>query len=80
MKTENECNGEILKTTETIEEIFPELVKYINEMPINSNAKPDEEINKTSLETYNDSLDAFWKRYAMNHNTPHLSPTKTTNL
>ena len=80
MKTESECNGEIFKTTETIEEIFPELVKYINEMPINTNAKPDEEINKSSLESYNDSLDAFWKRYAMNHNTTHLSSKKTINL
>jgi len=34
MKTENQINENIIKITATIRNEFPELIKYLNEMPI----------------------------------------------
>lgn len=67
MKTEKELNDDILKITMTIKESFPELSKYIEEMPITIPNNSNPEINIKSLKDYYDSLDNLMKKYAKNH-------------
>ncbi len=68
MKTEKEINNDILKITMTIQEKFPELSKYIAEMPETIPDSDDPEINIKNLKSYYDSLEALLKKYATNHN------------
>ena len=67
MKTEKELNSDILKITMTIQERFPELSKYISEMPetVPDTAAPEVTIKK--LKDYYDSLDALLKKYSISH-------------
>jgi hypothetical protein len=67
MKTEKELNDDILKITITIKESFPELSKYIEEMPITIPKSSNPEINIKKLKDYYDSLDNLMKKYAKNH-------------
>jgi len=68
MKTENEFNADILKITMIIQEKFPELSKYIIEMPMTIPDDISPEINLKNLKDYYDSLDNLLNRYAVNHN------------
>lgn len=70
MKTEAELNKDILKTTMTIQEKFPELSKYIGEMPATLPDTDDPEINNKMLKEYSDSLDALLKKYIPSHSSP----------
>jgi hypothetical protein len=67
MKTEKELNDDILKITMTIKESFPELSKYIEEMPITIPNNSNPQINLKTLKDYYDSLDNLMKKYATNH-------------
>jgi hypothetical protein len=67
MKTEKELNDDILKITMTIKELFPELSKYIEEMPVTIPNSSNPEINIKKLKDYYDSLDNLMKKYATNH-------------
>ena len=67
MKTENEINKGILETTMVIDEKFPELLKYIDEMPITIPNINEPEINETNLRDYQSSLDILLNKYATNH-------------
>ncbi len=67
MKTEKQLNAEILGMTMKIEEQFPELSKYIAEMPITIPTVSSPEITIKSLEDYYDSLVMLLKDYAINH-------------
>jgi hypothetical protein len=67
MKTEKELNNDILKITMTIEEKFPELSKYIEEMPVAIADKSNSEITAKNLKDYYDSLEALLKNYTINH-------------
>ncbi len=73
MKTRIEWEQEILKITQTIHREFPELTKYINEMPEN-NSKADQ-VNLKSLEEYYHSLEELISRYANTH-----KDSKTKNM
>ena len=68
MKTEKELNSDIIKITMTIQEIFPELSKYIIEMPETIPDTKTPEINIKNLTEYYDSLVALLKKYDTNHN------------
>ena len=68
MKTENEINKDIIETTMVIDEKFPELSKYIEEMPVTIPTTIEPEINETNLKDYQISLDALLNKYAANHN------------
>lgn len=68
MKTENEINKDIIETTMVIDETFPELSKYIEEMPVTIPNTNEPEINETNLEDYQSSLDVLLNKYAANHN------------
>jgi len=75
METENELNNEILKTTMLIHDKFPELSKYIIEMPVTIPDVNDPEINIKSLRKYRDSLNTLLNKFASTHgkNKPHFS-------
>jgi len=67
MKTEQDINCDILKITMTIEEQFPELSKYIDEMPVKFLDSDDAETTIKSLLSYYSSLFAVLKNYAFYH-------------
>ena len=67
MKTETEINKDIIETTMVIDEKFPELSKYIEEMPVTIPNINEPEINETNLEDYQSSLDVLLNKYAANH-------------
>ena len=68
MKTVNEINKDIIETTMVIDETFPELSKYIEEMPVTISNTNEPEINETNLKDYQSSLDTLLNKYAANHN------------
>ncbi|MBP6757649.1 MAG: hypothetical protein KA133_00235 [Flavobacterium sp.] len=69
MKTEKELNSDILEITMKIKGQFPELSKYILEMPVTIPNTDNPEINRKALRDYYDSLDVLLKDYIENHNT-----------
>jgi hypothetical protein len=68
MKTEHELNADILKITMKIKENYPELSKYITEMPVTIPNEVSPEINSKTLSIYYDSLLELMRKYAQNHN------------
>ncbi len=68
MKTEKELNSDILKITMAIRDNFPELSKYLNEMPVTIPVSNNPEINLKNLQDYFNSLDALFRKYVINHN------------
>ena len=65
MKTEKELNEAILTKTLLIQEKFPELSKYIEEMPITIPTN-NPEINLKTLRDYYNSLENLMDKYAEN--------------
>lgn len=66
-EVENVLNSKILKITLTINDQYPELSKYLEEMP---NTIPDEktpEITLKNLSSYYESLNSILKKYRANH-------------
>ena len=68
MKTEKELNSDILKITMAIRDNFPELSKYLNEMPVTIPVSNNPEINLKNLQDYFNSLNALFRKYVINHN------------
>jgi hypothetical protein len=62
MKTEKELNEKIIELTNEIREKRPELVKYIDEMPIAQPNDNDPEINEKNLKDYVVSLKNLLKK------------------
>lgn len=71
MKTEAEWNAEILRITLKIQHQYPELSKYITEMPITMPDAQHPEINIKNLSDYCESLEALLKNYGVNHEGDH---------
>lgn len=69
MKTEKELNRDILQITMKIKEQFPELSKYVLEMPVTIPVTDNPEINRKALQDYHDSLSVLLKDYIENHVT-----------
>jgi hypothetical protein len=67
MRNEQELNKDILEITLKINRIFPELSKYIEEMPLTIPDLKNPEINSKILTEYYNSLDTLLKKYATNH-------------
>lgn len=67
MKTEKELNDAILNITILIKSKFPELSKYIEEMPVTIPDEKDPDITTKALKEYYDSLEALLKKYTVNH-------------
>ena len=68
MTTEKELNNDILKITMAIRDNFPELSKYLNEMPVTIPVSNNQEINLKNLQDYFNSLNALFRKYVINHN------------
>ncbi|MDO8998473.1 MAG: hypothetical protein Q7W45_01820 [Bacteroidota bacterium] len=67
MKTEKELNEAILHITMKINGEFPELSKYLKEMPVKSANSTDGAINIKNLKDYYDSLNDLYKKYCEEH-------------
>jgi iron uptake system EfeUOB component EfeO/EfeM len=70
MKSKNELNKDIFKITKKIQEDFPELIKYLGEIPANnSNNSNDtlDEINRKTLTDYYNTLNELLKDYSKSH-------------
>jgi hypothetical protein len=65
MKTKTELDQEIINLTTTVREKFPELAKYITEMPVNTSG--NEEIGIKNLEDYCHSLEGLVNEYSKTH-------------
>ncbi len=65
MKTKIELEQSIIEITATIHQEFPELSKYISEMP--SNNSDNEELNVKNLSKYYNSLENLVIDYATTH-------------
>ncbi|MBB6004384.1 hypothetical protein [Arcicella rosea] len=72
MKTVHELNDEILKITMLIQEKFPELSKYVTEMPVSIPDVENPEVNQKNLQEYYESLLALMKKYNTNHNRGNI--------
>lgn len=67
MKTEQQLNAEILEVTLTIQQKFPELTKFITEMPITIPDSAHPEISIKNLTDYCESLEALLANYSLDH-------------
>jgi predicted RNA binding protein with dsRBD fold (UPF0201 family) len=67
VKTEIELTEDILKITKAIKEFYPELIKYISEMPTTINYEASKKINLKYLQEYYNSLDILLKKYSNTH-------------
>lgn len=68
MKTDKKINKKIMEITLEIKDKFPELSKYILEMPVTIPIVESPEINHKSLQDYYDSLKILLKNYIENQN------------
>ena len=64
---EKDLNFKILKTTLTIKSKYPELLKYLEEMPDTISAEKDPKITLTILSSYYESLSSILKKYKSDH-------------
>ncbi len=67
MPKEKELNDAILKITMEIHADYPELSKYLSEMPITIPSNPNPDIKVKSLSDYYDSLQQLVRKYAETH-------------
>jgi hypothetical protein len=67
MKTAEEWNKKILEITLAIQNQFPELSKYIAEMPVTMPDEKHPEITLKNLSTYYESLENLLNKYSLNH-------------
>jgi len=79
MKNELELNEMILGITNKIRERDPELLKYLNEMPITVPYQENPEITVKTLTSYYDSLVALLDKYE-HHHPKNVLPNKFENL
>nr|MBA2613381.1 alpha/beta hydrolase [Bacteroidota bacterium] len=79
MKTELELNEMILVITNKIRERDPELLKYMNEMPLTVPYQENPVITVKTLTSYYDSLVVLFKEYENNH-VKNLTLNKVENL
>jgi hypothetical protein len=66
MRTKADLEQSIIKITTKIKQEYPELSKFIVEMPMNNSEK--EEVNNKSLKEYYNSLKDLLDKYAKTHN------------
>ena len=67
MKTASELTQDILDITMTIHKCYPELSKYMDEMPVTIPNIAHPEINTEALQDYYNTLGNLLIDYAMNH-------------
>ncbi|PKP32218.1 MAG: hypothetical protein CVT99_05600 [Bacteroidetes bacterium HGW-Bacteroidetes-16] len=60
---EKDLNEKILKITMRIKDHYPELSKYLEEMPVTVPSENDPEITLNQLKSYYESLNSFLQKY-----------------
>jgi hypothetical protein len=70
MKTKMQLEQSIIKITTTIKQEYPELSKFIIEMPENNSES--EEVTIKSLEEYYNSLEDLLNKYAKTHSETEI--------
>lgn len=73
METEKEINAKILKITMVIQENYPELSKYLNEMPITIPIDSRPEVNAQNLEKYYNALVTLFRNYVAEHQLNYIN-------
>jgi len=73
METEEEINAKILKVTMVIQENYPELSKYLNEMPITVPIDNRPEVNVKNLQKYYDTLLTLFRNYVAEHQLNYIN-------
>lgn len=73
METEEEINAKILKVTMVIQENYPELSKYLNEMPITIPIDSRPEVNVKNLQKYYDTLVTLFRNYVAEHQLNYIN-------
>ena len=80
-ETEEEINAKILKVTMVIQENYPELSKYLNEMPITVPIDNNPKVNIKNLQKYYDSLLTLFRNYVAEHQLNYINQrTKSGHL
>ena len=64
---EKDLNSKILKITMWIQEHYPELSQYLEEMPVTVPSENDPEITLNQLQFYYESLISLLKKYKVDH-------------
>lgn len=67
METQNSLTDTILITTIKIQNEFPELIKYLDEIPEKFSSIDYKGVNNNDLKEYLDSLKKLLKSYAKEH-------------
>jgi hypothetical protein len=67
MESQNDLNENIRLTTLKIQEEYPELIKYMNEIPRSFLSSTEKGINNKELKDYLDSLNNLLETYAEEH-------------
>ena len=67
MKSKNDLNDNIRLTTLKIQEEYPELIKYMNEIPVNFLSNSERGITNNELKGYLDYLNNLIEKYAKEH-------------
>lgn len=67
LKTEKYWNEKILKITMLIKDKYPELSKYLEEMPVTIPNENKTSITVTDLQKYYNSLASFLSKYILEH-------------
>lgn len=73
METENEINAKIMKITMVIHENYPELSKYLNEMPITVPIDSNPKVNVENLKKYYDTLLTLFRNYVAEHQLNYIN-------
>ena len=64
---EKDLNAKILEIIMVIKDKYPELLKYLDEMPMTVPTEKDPEITLKNLNIYYDSLKAILIKYKLEH-------------
>lgn len=64
---ENYLNSRILKITTIIKNQYPELLEFLNEMPVTIPSEMSPEITLNNLKTYGESLNSILIKYELEH-------------
>lgn len=78
MESEEEINAKILKVTMVIQENYPELSKYLNEMPITIPIDSRPEVNVKNLQKYYDTLVTLFRNYVAEHQLNYINQHKNS--
>ena len=67
MQQQDDLSKEIFSTTAKIQEEYPELIKYLDEIPRNFHLTKNEGVSQKALKDYLNYLNNLLKTYAKEH-------------